>query len=67
LSTNISVTDAQRAGSARLIAWISARCGKTSTLPLSPHKEFFATALPANLGADIPHLKSMANELLGAV
>jgi len=61
------MTTAQRAASARLIAWISAQYGKTSALPLAPHKEFYATACPANLEADIPHLTSMANDLLGAV
>lgn len=61
------MTTAQRAASARLIAWISDQYGKTSALPLAPHKEFYATACPANLVADIPHLTSMANDLLGAV
>ena len=62
-----AMTAAQRAASARLIAWISDQYGRKSALPLAPHKEFFATACPANLEADIPHLTSMANELLGAV
>ena len=58
------MTDEQRKASARLIAWISAQYGRTDPLPLAPHKEFFATACPANLEADIPHLASMAANLL---
>ena len=62
-----AMTDAQRASSARLIAWISDQYGKKAALPLAPHKQFYATACPANLEADIPRLTSMANDLLGAV
>jgi hypothetical protein len=62
-----AMTDAQRRATAGLIAWISGHYGKSSALPLKPHKEFFATACPANLVADMPRLSAMANELLGAV
>jgi hypothetical protein len=34
---------------------------------LAPHKEFFATACPANLVADLPNLAAMAANMLGAV
>jgi hypothetical protein len=61
-----AMTDAQREGSARLIAWISEQYGKHDALPLAPHSNYYATACPANLVSEIPHLKSMANELLGA-
>jgi hypothetical protein len=33
----------------------------------SPHKQYFATACPANLESEIPHLTSMANAVLGAL
>jgi hypothetical protein len=61
------MTDAQRTSSARLIAWISGQYGHTEPLPLAPHKQFFATACPANLQADIPRLAAMAANMLGAV
>ena len=61
------MTNAQRASSARLIAWISDQYGKDTALPLAPHKEFFPTACPANLETEIPNLTSKANEFLGAV
>jgi N-acetylmuramoyl-L-alanine amidase len=59
-----AMTDAQRRASALLIAWISAHYDRHTALPLAPHREFFATACPANLEAEIPHLTTIANGIL---
>ncbi len=54
----------QLEASAGLIAWISRKYGLANALPLHPHSEFYATACPANLKADIPRLTQIANNLL---
>lgn len=58
------MTDKQRNASAQLIAWISFQYRLAHALPLFPHSEFFATACPANLKVELPHLKELANRLL---
>jgi hypothetical protein len=58
------MTAAQRDASGRLIAWISSNYGLKRALPLHPHSQYFATACPANLKADLPRLTLIANGLL---
>ena len=61
------MTDAQRASSAQLIAWISAHYGRTAPLPLEPHHKYIQTDCPANLEAEIPHLTALATTILGGL
>lgn len=58
------MTDAQRAGSAALIAWISRCYHLDAPLPLHPHREYFRTLCPVNLADEIPQLTALATELL---
>jgi hypothetical protein len=59
-----AMTDAQRAASARLVAWISDQYGRSTPLPLYPHKKYYATACPANLVDDIPKIYNGARAIL---
>lgn len=59
-----AMSDAQRNASAALIAWVSTKYGLPAALPLHPHSEFYATACPANLKAELPRIAATANELL---
>lgn len=61
------MTPQQLAASATLIAWISGQYGHKSPLPLFPHRQFFATACPANLVDAIPTLSSTAQAILRGV
>jgi hypothetical protein len=61
------MTDAQRASSAALNAWISSRYGRRTPLPLAPHSKYYSTACPANLKAEIPRLYQMARTILGGL
>jgi len=60
------MTDAQRQSSGRLFAWIAEQYGRALALPLHPHSEFFATACPANLKAEIPAIAAIANGILAS-
>lgn len=60
------MTQAQRLASGALIAWVSSHYGRSVALPLHPHSEFYATACPANLKAELPRLARIADELLAA-
>lgn len=58
------MTSKQQESSAKLIAWISSMYHLANPLPLHPHREFFATACPANLVSNIPKLAEMATTIL---
>ena len=59
-----SMTKAQHESSARLMAWIADKYGRTSVLPVDPHSKYFATACPANLKTAIPSVRSRAQQIL---
>lgn len=61
-----AMTDAQRSSSARLQAWIASLYGLKFVLDLEPHKKYYNTSCPANLVNEIPHILSMANQILKA-
>lgn len=58
------MTTAQRLASARLMAWIAQQYGKTHILPCDPHSAHYATACPANLKSEIPHIRQIADDIL---
>lgn len=58
-------TAAQLAATVRLQAWICAQCGIRPT-ELYPHRRFYATACPGNLGDDIPRLRLLVAQALTA-
>lgn len=62
-----SMTAAQRQASARLQAWIAYQYGHKKVLPVDPHSAHFATDCPANLKAEIPHIRSLAQQILSGV
>lgn len=61
-----TMPDAQREASARLLAWIAIQYGDVGILPVDPHSAHFATACPANLKAEIPHVRAIAASRLRA-
>lgn len=62
---NEEMTKEQKEASAQLMAWIAHTYGfRKSVLPVFPHSQFFPTACPANLKADIPSIQSRALEIL---
>lgn len=60
------MTKQQKEASARLMAWIADQYDKKTTLPVDPHSKYFATACPANLKANIPAIRSRAQQILNA-
>lgn len=58
------MTTAQRRASAELQAWIARYYHLSAPLPVAPHSQFFATACPANLKAEISVIRAMAARLL---
>jgi hypothetical protein len=58
------MTPAQRASSARLMAWISWQYDRNTILPVDPHSDHFATSCPANLRYEIPKIRAYALQIL---
>lgn len=58
------MTKAQFQASARLCAWIIARCGMGDANAIQPHSRYFATSCPAELKADLPAFRTAVNALL---
>lgn len=58
------MTQRQRLSSARLMAWISYQYGLGAILRVDPHSAHFRTQCPANLKADIPAVRAIANDIL---
>src|SRR3954469_19527450 len=52
------MTVAQRASSARLMAWISWQYNRNTIPPVDPHSDHFATSCPANLRYEIPKIRA---------
>lgn len=60
------MTKAQREASAKLMAWISAKYGRKTILPVSPHSTYVNTTCPANLDAEIAAIRARAAAILNA-
>lgn len=60
------MTAAQRESSARLQAWIASCYKRSLALGVVPHRQFFATACPGNIGAAIPAIRARAQQILQA-
>jgi hypothetical protein len=61
---NEAMTEAQFESTARLSAWISFRYGLKHPLPIHAHREYFATACPANLANDMSRTYARAQVIL---
>ena len=61
------MTRAQFNGSARLQAWIAWKYHRKTVLPVYPHRQYYATACPANLERDIDGIRDLAQQILRGV
>jgi hypothetical protein len=59
------MTTAQVHASARLIAWVSWRTGRTKPMACDPHSKHYPTRCPDNISARIRDLRSIAADIMG--
>lgn len=58
------MTPKQHESSARLMAWIANWYGRSSVLPVDPHRAHFSTECPGNLVSDISSIRRRAQQIL---